>query len=180
MILLKSGAVFLADIPRESLNQFAGQRPVVILENIGDHKVRVIPLSSRTTGPHNQISLNLLLKDKVSYVSLMYDNIITLNKSQLKTQIGEVGLDAMEKVRQVVALSSPSGTTEKVIPENDITIFEDKKKDIEHYIINSNNILERMTSTKATVTNIVIAIITGIFASLITNVIWIYVTRKFS
>ena len=110
----------------------------------------------------------------------MYDNIITLNKSQLKTQIGEVGLDAMEKVRQVVALSSPSGTTEKVIPENDITIFEDKKKDIEHYIINSNNILERMTSTKATVTNIVIAIITGIFASLITNVIWIYVTRKFS
>lgn len=174
-MIFKTGDIFWADIPKE--NKINGSRPVVILENIGDDNVKIIPISSNIKYTNKScIAVNLLLNDKVSYVSLLPDRVTIIPKKWLKTQVGSVNNDimqmllAMAKGRNISIMSDCNTESNN---NSELIIFDKSMDSMKPYIVNSNKILNEMISKKSLVVNIIVAIITGIIASLITNYLWL-------
>lgn len=174
-MLIKSGDIFLMDILQSGINDHFMQRPVIILETICGEKVKALPLSSQTgiVRP-NIINMSLLLNDRESYVSIVFDNVISISKDLIKTKIGEISSDAMKKIIKLVEKGMPAKQTcKRKSKSSDITIF-NEDLDISDYIRNTNNKVNNLTSKKTFLVNVFVAIMTKIIASLITNIIWIF------
>ncbi len=179
-MLFKTGDVFWADMSNPSL--INGSRPVIILENIGDDSVKIVPISSNTQFINKRhIAVNLLLSDKISYVSILLDKVAIIPKKCLRSQIGSVNKDTMQLIIAQLSISNISvvnGINTESSNSSEITIFPQSIQDMKPYIIDSNKILKDMISKKSLAINIFIAIITGIVASLITNCIWLAIGPK--
>lgn len=179
-MLFKTGDVFWADMSNR--NVINGLRPVIILENIGDDSVKIVPISSKTKVTNKRhIVVNLLLSDRISYVSILLDKVAIIPKKCLTSQIGSVNKDIMQML--ITRLSSPNisainGINTESSNSSEITIFPQSIEDMKPYIIDSNKILKDMISKKSLLINVFIAIITGIVASLITNCIWMAIRPK--
>lgn len=179
-MLFKTGDIFWADMSNRGV--INGSRPVIILENISDDSVKIVPISSNTQFTNKRhIVVNLLLSDKISYVSILLDKVAIISKKCLSSQIGSVKKDTMQML--IARLSSPDilaidGMNTESSNSSEITIFPQSIEDMKPYIIDSNKILKDMISQKSLMVNIFIAIITGIVASLITNCIWMVIVSK--
>lgn len=181
-MLLKSGKIYLVNFQDENSNNITKKRPVIILENIGEDKVKVIPLSSNINNARGKITINILLNDRVSYVTLLRDKVTTIPKSMIITEIGSISDNVMEKIRQMLLPSDikESKTYSDSDTQEDIVISQKYMEDMKEYIIDTNQSVRRLISRKTAIMNIIVAIITGIVASLITNCIWLYITRTYN
>lgn len=158
----------------ENSNNITKKRPVIILENIGENKVKVVPLSSNINNAKEKIAINILLNDRVSYITLLRDKAMIIPTSTIITEIGSVSDNMMEEIRQMLL---PSGIKESKTysdsdTQEDIVISQKYMEDMKEYIIDINQSVRRLISRKTAIMNIIVA-------SLITNFIWLYITRTY-
>ena len=139
-------------------NVINGPRPVIILENIGEDSVKIVPISSNTQFTNKRhIAVNLLLSDRISYVSILLDKVAIIPKKCLRSQIGSVNKDTMQMLITRLSslnISAINGINTESSNSSEITIFPQSIEDMKPYIIDSNKILKDMISKKSISVNI--------------------------
>ena len=182
-MLLKRGKVFLADLDKNSNNnayEIRGKRPVMILTQIEEGLVEIIPISSNIReGLSDKYSIQLLLQGTTKYISLMCDKVITISTKCLVTEIGEIDSESadliVQKTKSVKNLHRKEVGTKRTLSVN---IYADKMPDIQEYIFETQKDIKEikaqivnMNSQKEKWKERFIGFIFGIAASVIATII---------
>lgn len=182
-MLFKRGKVFLADLdksPNDNAYAIRGKRPVMILTQIEEGHVEVIPISSNVReGLSNRYSMQLLLQGTTKYISLMCDKVVTIPTKCLMTEIGEIDNESLNVILQrIKSLKNGNRKEEGTNRTLSVNIYADKMPDIQEYIFETQKDIKEikaqivnMNSQKEKWKERLIGFIFGIVASVIATII---------
>jgi len=100
--------IYFADLGKAKGSVQAGVRPILILQNnVGNTFSTTTICAAITSKKKNHLPTHLILDDgtlKTESV-IMFEQIMVLNKSQLKEKVGELAEDYIDAVNEKIAVS---------------------------------------------------------------------------
>ena len=168
------GCIYLANLDGYSI--VSGKRPVVVTKIIDKNRIKVIPISS-TLYKRNKYSYPLHLTIKGIYKSawLLCDEEVIIPRSCIITQVGEISRSQLQNIVHLVKEKTSEHREQTVFQEDKsddtIIIPKDKEEIWEEYLLNINDKVNKMSSTREIWKERLIGFIFGIAASIVASLL---------
>ncbi len=116
---IQRGEIYLCDLGKNIGSEQSGFRPVLVIQNNVGNKYSPTVIVSAITSSLNKVELPTHIKIIASECGLPENSIVlleqirTLDKSRLKTKIGNVNSETLKKIDIALAVSIGIGVYEK-------------------------------------------------------------------
>lgn len=204
--MIKTGDIFaIKGNETDGINLLRKTRPGIVIQILEDEQYRVVPITSNVRAEKkNSIILRIPGMKQSRHVCANLDKSFIVGKEAIANKIGECSQStlyniqkAMKMQREPEVIGEDGDVDEKKTePENEIEMmirnvmaeyFPEKNAIIMYpegmdmlmeNAKEARDTLDEMNSPKAKRSNIIVAIWTGIIASLITNLIWLFLPSE--